>query len=86
MKIKILLFALAISTILNTVYFMKTVIRIYTPMDAEVEKEKGFTRITAKEDMGKAIAMICFVVMNLVLGVFSQPIIELIETGLAMFM
>ena len=80
------LFALAISTILNTVYFMKTVIRIYTPMDAETEKEKNFTRITAKEDMGKAIAMICFVVMNLVLGVFSQPIIELIETGLAMFM
>ena len=55
-------------------------------MVALVEKEKNFTRVTVKEDMGKAIAMICFVVMNLVLGVFSQPIIELIETGLAMFM
>lgn len=80
------LFALAISTILNTVYFMKTVIRIYTPMDAEEEKENEFTHITAKEDIGKSIAMICLVVMNFALGIFSQPIIELIETGLAMFM
>ena len=80
------LFALAISTILNTVYFMKTVIRIYTPMDVEIEQEKGFTRTSFLEDKGKAIAMICFVIMNLILGLYSQPIIELIETGLAMFM
>ena len=29
--------------------------------------------------------MICFIVINLILGLFSQPIVTLIEKGLEMF-
>ena len=35
------LIALAISTILNTVYFLKTVIRLYTPVKQQETKERG---------------------------------------------
>ena len=79
------LIALAISTILNTVYFLKTVIRIYTPMRPEEKKERGYKTATMKEQPVKSAALICFVALNLVLGLFSQPILTLLERGLSMF-
>ena len=79
------LIALAISTVLNTVYFLKTVIRIYTPMKKSECKKKHYTTITIKQQPMKAVAMICFIVINLILGLFSQPIVTLIENGLKMF-
>ena len=79
------LIALAISTILNTVYFLKTVIRIYTPMRPEEKKERGCKTAAMKEQPVKAAALICFVALNLVLGLFSQPILMLLERGLSMF-
>ena len=84
-KIMITLIALAISVILNAVYFMKTVIRIYTPEKREVVIEKGFEEIHIWEQPAKSIALICFIVLNLLLGVSSEPVINLIEQGLQMF-
>lgn len=79
------LIALAVSTVLNTVYFLKTVIRIYTPVPKKILEEKKYTSITVKMQPVKAAAMICFIVMNLILGLFSEPIVRLIEDGLRMF-
>jgi multicomponent Na+:H+ antiporter subunit D len=79
------LIALAISTILNAVYFMKTVIRLYTPMkQADCEKKK-FRTITISENPAKSFSLICFIALNLFLGLFSEPVVKLIETGLNMF-
>lgn len=78
------LIALAISTILNTVYFMKTVIRIYSPMK-DKEKLAADRVITVKQQPVKAVALILFVVLNVVLGLNSEPLIDLIQKGLAMF-
>jgi multicomponent Na+:H+ antiporter subunit D len=77
--------ALAISTILNAVYFMKTVIRIYTPQWRAGFQEKKFKGVTAKEQPAKSVALVCFIILNLVLGICSEPVIGLIERGLAMF-
>jgi multicomponent Na+:H+ antiporter subunit D len=77
--------ALAISTILNAVYFMKTVIRIYTPEWRAGFKPKNFGKITAKEQPAKSFAMVCFIVLNLIMGICSEPIIELLQNGLQMF-
>lgn len=71
---------LAISTILNAIYFMKTVIRIYVP-----ERRPDCEVITIKKEKEYAVTLICFIVLNVVLGMFSQPIVEWIKTGLAMF-
>lgn len=74
------LIALAISTILNAVYFMKTVIRLYTPN----RKAKGEV-ITVKDQPKKAVALVFFIAVNMILGLCSEPIVKLIEMGLNMF-
>lgn len=77
---------LAISTILNAVYFMKTVLRIYTPMPVEEEQAKGYVRIPWKQNRVYTVAIILFIVLNVVLGCNSKPIIMMIEEGLRNFM
>lgn len=70
---------LAVSTILNAIYFMKTVIRIYTPIKTEYEC------ITCKKETVYAITIVLFIILNVVLGMLSQPIVEWIQKGLMMF-
>ena len=77
---------LSISTILNAVYFLKTVLRIYTPMPAEIEQAKGYVRITWNQQKVYTVAIILFIVLNVVLGCNSKPIIMMIEEGLRNFM
>ena len=77
---------LAISTILNAVYFMKTVLRIYTPMPAEEMQAKGYINIGWKQHKVYTAAIILFIVLNVVLGCSSKPIIMMIEEGLHNFM
>ena len=84
-KMLITLIALALSTILNAVYYMKTVIRIYTPEDPEVIARKGYTQIMLKSQPYKSVIMVCFIILNLLLGLSSDPIIRLIEQGIDMF-
>lgn len=84
-KILITLIALAISVILNAVYFMKTVIRIYTPEKKEIILDKGFEDVSIWEQPAKSVALICFIALNLLLGLSSEPVINLIEQGLKMF-
>ncbi len=74
------LIVLGISTILNAIYFMKTVIRIYTPIVI-----MDYPRMTFKDMKPYAIVLIFFIALNIILGVSSQPIVNLIEQGLAMF-
>ena len=74
------LIVLGISTILNAIYFMKTVIRIYTPVD-DVE----YPTVSWGENKIYAAVLLCFVALNVFLGICSQPIVDLIEKGLGMF-
>ena len=80
------LIILAISTILNAIYFLKTVIRIYTPVDAAVIEKKGFFSLHFKEQKLYCLTMVLFIFVNMLLGLSSQPIIALIESGLYNFM
>ena len=74
------LIVLAISTILNAIYFMKTVIRIYTPVE-----NTPYEKITFKDMKLYAVTLVCFIVLNVLLGISSQPVADLIEQGLSMF-
>lgn len=74
------LIVLGISTILNAIYFMKTVIRIYTPLD-----NGKYESITFKDMRSYTIILIFFILLNVILGVSSQPVVDLIGQGLAMF-
>lgn len=74
------LIVLGISTILNAIYFMKTVIRIYTPVE-----DGKYESITFKDMKSYTVTLICFILLNVILGVSSQPVVDLIGQGLAMF-
>ena len=77
---------LSISTILNAVYFLKTVLRIYTPMPKEQQEEKGYVNISWKQHKVYAVAIVLFIIVNVFLGCNSKPILMLIEQGLHNFM
>ena len=79
-KMLITLMALALSTILNAIYFMKTIIRIYSP----VEGEEQPISLKIKHPI-YGIAIVMFITLNIILGMWSTTIVSLIESGLAMF-
>lgn len=74
------LIVLGISTILNAIYFMKTVIRIYTPVE-----NTSYPSVTFKDMKQYAVVLVLFIILNIFLGINSQPIVDMIEQGLAMF-
>ena len=73
------LLALALSTILNTFYFARTIIRLYTPgtplSSATVWKAQAPFGLSA----------ICFSLLNLAAGIFASPLIGLLRQGLEYF-
>jgi len=79
------LIVLAVSTVLNAIYFLKTVIRIYTPMDSDAVQEKGYFCLKFPEQKLYCVTIVLFILVNLILGMTSQPIIALIEQGLRNF-
>ena len=79
------LIVLAISTILNAIYFLKTVVRIYIPANAEEVAEKGYFTLKFSEQKIYCGTIVLFILINLVLGMASQPIISLIAEGLHHF-
>ena len=73
--------ALAISSALNAVYFIRTIIRIYSTRDgAETEQDTGRSR-----DLSFVFPMLVLTLANLFLGLFSGVAIGWIQTGLSMF-
>lgn len=73
------LIVLAVSTILNAIYFMKTVIRIFTPV--KTRRKPAFV----KNHRIFTAAVACLIALNVFLGLCSDRIVELIEAGLGMF-
>lgn len=80
-KVLITLIVLAISTVLNAVYYLHTVVRIYTPVNVP----KEFEGVHIHVSKGVAFAVFCLICMNFVLGLLSQPITDLIQIGIEMF-
>lgn len=79
MKMLPALIVLAVSTVLNAIYFMKTVIRIYTPIESK------YPSVSIKKNQLYALTLLCFIVLNVALGMCSQPIADWITQGLSVF-
>ena len=77
-KMLITLIALAVSTILNAMYFIGQVINIYTPVADNGEKRRA-----AGASMW--IATVLFIAVTVFLGVSSEYIFSWIQTGLSQF-
>ncbi len=78
-KMWIAMITLAISTILNAIYFIRATISIYTPRNMEMLNP------SYKPSRMATIALTAFVVLNLILGTMSYPIALTIQNGLKVF-
>lgn len=74
------LIILAVSTVLNTIYFARTVLRIYSHPQAHPSEPLGI-----RAQSSYALAAVLFIVLNLAAGVAASPLIDILERGLAMF-
>jgi len=72
------LVVLAVSTILNAIYFLHTVITIYRPTGDQPHRE-------SERNPGFVLAVTAFSVINIGLGLFSQPVSQVIQAGLHIF-
>jgi len=80
-KLALTLIVLAISTILNAIYFIHTVVTIYTPSDSD----RKFLERKWHERPWVTAGLLVFILLNFVLGLYSGPVIDLITKGLQMF-
>ena len=77
----VVLLLIAVSTFLNTIYFLKTVITLYRrPAEDTAGNTLGY-----KPAFPFKLSMLCLIAANFALGILSQPIIEAIRAGLRMF-
>jgi len=81
-RMVVTIIALAVSTILNTMYFLRTMITIFSS-DGGKNTGEGTIRVRTGEQTDFVAAALCFVVINIFIGMHSQPILSLIERGLA---
>lgn len=84
-KLVVAMVALAISTILNAVYFIRALITIYTPKNDGDLKMAGWEKNNLWIPASAAVALICFILLNIFLGTWSYSIERAIETGLSTF-
>ena len=81
-KVFMTLVVLAISTALNAIYFIHTVVTIYTPVEEEGKEQE---RRHWHEKPWVTISLVIFIALNFILGLCSQPVVDLITRGLHMF-
>lgn len=81
-KMLFTLIGLAVSTILNAIYFLRLIITLYSKTEERKEAQKDVAVISSWK---LRTAVFCFILLNLILGLQSQPIIKAITDGLAMF-
>ena len=72
--------ALAVSTTLNAVYFMRTVLVLYTSVEPSQRRAKDY-----RPSRIENAATIGLILLNIALGVASPPVLETLSRGLAVF-
>lgn len=73
------LIVLAISTVLNTLYFARVVIQLYTPSDTSPA-----ARVTVRKQRAYTVSALAFMLMNIGSGVAAEPLVLLLERGLGL--
>lgn len=80
----VVLAALAVSTVLNAIYFMRVVLILYTPLSEE-EKAAGMREQKTGSSWQYKYAIAAGVALNLFLGIFTAPVMQVVQKGLAIF-
>ena len=85
-KILVVLGALGISSVLNAIYFIRTMIRIYNDPDTLDKDPYGSHPVTDRSRTGFFLAGMVLSLLNLFLGLFSWVVSDVIYRGLGMFL
>ena len=75
----VMLIALAVSTLLNVLYLMKTVVTLYRPA------REGFCAPAVRRSWRTELALWGFVAANVLVGLLADPMVQAIRSGLVMF-
>lgn len=75
-KMWFVLIALAVSTLLNAMYFIKVLMTIYTKTDESI--------VRVKNGFNYTFGVSAFIILNLFVGVFYQRVVDILATGLAL--
>ena len=76
-KMWVALITLAISTVLNAIYYIRAIAVIFS-------REKGEGRDGYKNSATYLIAMAMFIIVNVALGLFYQPVMDVITVGMGL--
>ena len=74
------LLGLAVSSVLNAVYFIPGILAIWNRPPEDVKYPE-----VEPESLGQKISLVCFIIMNVALGVLEGPLMLLIIRGLGLF-
>lgn len=77
----IVLIALAVSTILNVIYFLRTTINVFGPPKLDIKRKN----IHFSQAKTFSVVVILMTVINIAVGIHSQPLITLFEKGIEIF-
>lgn len=78
-KMLVTLVVLSVSTVLNAVYFLHTVVTIYTP-----QTDKSIA-VKMKSSAVLCTVYACFIAVNLFLGLHPQTVIDVLNSGITLF-
>ena len=87
LKLAAVMAALAVSSLLNVMYFMRTIVRIYSKNESYTDEpvKKDLSDDDEMDRFSYVVAGIILVALNMSLGLFSWISIDMIIKGLAMF-
>jgi multicomponent Na+:H+ antiporter subunit D len=77
----LVLVAVAISTLLNAIYFLGTTVNLFTPTKEGDEVLKP----TVRKNPFTSVGLIGLIVLNLAMGLLSQPFLSALAEGLKNF-
>ena len=81
-RMPVVLAVLAVSTLLNVAYMLRTVLTLYRQEEAHAEETEEQPKA---RDAAFAAAMIALMGLNVALGLLGGPLMEMIHQGLALF-
>lgn len=82
-KMIITLIGLAVSTTLNAIYFLRLVITLYSREGDRDARGAAERSAVSKSSWKLRLAVLCFIFLNLILGLKSQPVVQAIAAGLS---
>lgn len=85
-RILVVLTVLGVSSVLNALYFIRTLIRIYFDPDSSMKTSDQSKPAFVRSRIGFWFAGIVLTLLNLFLGLFSWVISDVVYRGLGMFM